>query len=262
MNNQMHWNPRPYLKFSDHRLRPALDLMARIPDGRRETVYDLGCGPGTVTRLLAERWPESCVTGLDSSPDMLKRARQEVPAIDWLEADIATWSPPASTDLIFSNAALHWLDDHETLMPHLLSMLQVGGVLAVQMPKNHGAPSHTLMAESAQSGPWRDLLAPHLRPAPVADMGFYYDLLADRAASINLWESTYGQSLHGDDPVLEWVGSTALKPLLDAFDAAGESDWKQAFLLAYAGRLRQAYPKRKDGSVLFPFRRLFLVAVK
>lgn len=256
------WNPQQYLKFSDHRIRPALDLMQRIPNGEPETVCDLGCGPGNVTRLLKERWPGASITGVDSSPDMLARARQDHFGIDWQEADIATWSPGKPADVIFSNAALHWLDNHQSLFPRLLSFLKPGGALAVQMPRNHGAPSHRLRNDVARSGPWAELLSPLLRDTPVADPDFYYDLLAPDNASIDIWESEYTHALEGDAPVLEWVRGTALKPLLNALDGAENPDWMAAFIEEYKGRLNAAYPRRADGRTLFAFRRLFIVAVK
>src|SRR5215475_13422910 len=148
------WDPRQYLKFADHRLRPALDLLAQIPLEAPAAVYDLGCGPGNITRLLAERWPAARVTGIDSSPEMLTKARQEAPAIAFAQADIARWAAPAPVDLLFSNSTLQWLEDHTTLFPRLLGQLAPGGVLAVQMPHNHDAPSHVLMRAAAEAGPW------------------------------------------------------------------------------------------------------------
>ena len=153
------WDPVKYLEFEDLRLRPALDLLARVPLHGPRVVYDLGCGAGNVTRLLAQRWPGAAVTGVDGSADMLAKAAQTAPVIKWVEADLRRWSPPGPVDLIFSNAALHWLPDHAALFPRLVGHLAPGGVLAVQMPRNHGAPSHTEMTAAAQAGPWRDRLA-------------------------------------------------------------------------------------------------------
>jgi trans-aconitate 2-methyltransferase len=256
------WNPEHYLKFADHRLRPAIDLMERINIPDAKTIYDLGCGPGTVTRLLAERWPGGGVTGVDSSPQMLARAAREAPGIQWLESDIATWVPTAPVDLIFSNAALHWCDDHQSLFPGLMENLATGGVLAVQMPKNHEAPSHTLMAEVVRSGPWADLLTPLVRESPVASAETYYDLLAAQARSIDIWESQYVHILEGPDAVFEWVRGTALKPLLDALQDCEQGNWDKEFSDQYKEHLNRAYPQRSDGRTLFNFRRLFLIVVK
>ncbi len=252
----MPWDPTQYLKFGDYRLRPALDLLARIESDEPATVYDLGAGTGNVTRLLRERWPGALVTGVDDSPEMLAKARAAEPSINWQLADLATWAPPRPAAVVYSNAALHWVADHHRLFPALLNALAPGGALAVQMPHNFSAPSHTLIADAARSGSWRAKLEPLLRPAPVADPGFYYDLLAPRASSLDIWETEYLHVLTGDDPVKEWVKGTWLRPLLDALDEAQ----RPAFEQRYAEMLRVPYPSRADGRTLFPFRRLFIVA--
>jgi trans-aconitate 2-methyltransferase len=252
------WDPRQYLRFAGHRLRPAIDLLDRIDLSGPETVFDLGCGAGNVTVLLRERWPAAAITGVDGSADMLAKARETAPAIDWVETDMAGWAPDAPVDLIYSNAALHWLGGHDTLFPRLIEGLAPGGVLAVQMPRNFGAPSHTAMADAARAGPWRATLEPLLKPSPVAEPAFYYDVVAPHVAALDIWESEYLQVLDGDDPVAEWTKGTWLRPLLDALD---EPD-RAGFEAEYRARVRQAYPRRADGKTLFPFRRLFLVAVR
>lgn len=249
------WDPDQYLKFAGPRLRPALDLILRIEPRRfPEAVVDLGCGTGHITNLLSDRFIEAQVEGVDSSSAMLEVARAETPDIIWTKADLATWSAAKPVDVLYSNAALHWLDDHETLFPRLAATVSGGGVLAVQMPRNHGAASHTCMTEAA--GPWHDRLAPVLRPSPVATPETYYDILAPHVADLDIWESVYMHVLEGDNPVVEWTKGTALKPLLDALDEAARAD----FLADYGARIRDAYPPRADGRTLFPFRRLFIVA--
>ncbi len=251
------WDPNQYLKFSDHRLRPALDLMAQIPlDGPR-AIYDLGCGPGNITRLLAERWPGAAVTGVDTSADMLAKARKEAPGVAFEQADIAHWSPPAPADLLFSNATFHWLDDHALLLPRLVSHLAPDGVLAVQMPCNRDSPSHLLMDATAADGPWRARL-PQIRPVyrSVETTEAYYRILAPVVRQVDIWETTYLHVLDGDNPVVEWTKGTALRPYLDALDEPERSQ----FLAAYAARIVDAYPKQPDGSTLLAFRRIFFTA--
>ena len=252
----MPWDPAQYLKFAGHRLRPAIDLLARIDEPSPAAVYDLGAGAGNVTRLLKERWPDAHVTGVDSSAEMLARAAASASGIEWQQADLSTWQPPQPADVIYSNAALHWLDGHERLFPALFSALAPGGVLAVQIPRNFGAPSHTAIGDAALSGPWRDVLAPLLRPAPVAEPAFYFDLLAPCAAELDMWETEYLQVLEGDRPVVEWVKGTWLSPLLGAL----EEPERSRFESRYAELVARAYPRRPDGRTLFPFRRLFIVA--
>jgi trans-aconitate 2-methyltransferase len=250
------WDPRQYLAFAGPRLRPALDLLAQVPLERPSMVYDLGCGPGNSTHLLAQRWPQANIVGVDSSPDMLATARAAAPAITFVEADIAAWMPPRPPDLLFSNATLHWLGDHDRLFPRLVRQLAPGGVLAVQMPHNHDSPSHLLIRKAADSGPWRAKLA-HVRGIhPVAAPEAYYRMLAPHARSLDIWESDYLHVLEGDDPVVEWNKGTALRPYLDALDPPD----RDAFLTDYAARVAAACPKEPDGRTLFLFRRLFIVA--
>ena len=252
----MTWNPERYLAFGDQRTRPAIDLMARVSLQQATRIADLGCGPGNATGLLVERWPKAKVIGIDNSRDMLAKAAGSGIAATWVEAEIAAWAPQHPLDLIYSNAALHWLPDHQALLPRLLGCLQPGGVLAVQMPRNFEAPSHALLRVTAESGPWADRLAGGLDWRRVAAPEWYYDLLAPHAAVLDIWETVYLHVLDGEDPVLNWTRSTALRPIMQALD----EEHRPAFEAAYAARLREAYPRRADGQTLFPFRRLFIVA--
>ena len=251
----MVWNPEQYNLFSDHRLRPALDLLSQVPLHAPAVIYDLGCGTGNVTSLLSQHWNEAIITGIDSSEEMLEKARHDHPSIEWKLGDIAEFSPTSKGNLIFSNAALHWLDHHETLFPKLLGQLRPGGVLAVQMPNNFTAPSHQNLYDLAQSPQWIDQLRSLVRPAPVHNINWYFDLLGPLAERINIWETTYFQVLKGKDAVLEWTRGTALRPFLQAL----KGDDIAAFEAEYAERLMEDYPVRQDGSTLYPFSRLFIV---
>lgn len=258
------WDPQQYLRFTDHRTRPAQDLLARVPLADPAHIVDLGCGPGNSTRALKARWPQAQVTGLDNDLAMLSAARTADPDGVYGPADAGVWRPGPEVDLLFSNAVLHWLDDHACLFPALLAALRPGAVLAVQVPGNHHAPSHTLLAETAASRPrWQAVLSPALRPDPVLTPAEYHRLLAPLSAGLDVWETTYTQVLTGEDPVLEWVRSTQLRGVQAALrtlpDGAAEA---AAFEAAYAARLRAAYPQQADGTTLFPFRRLFMVAVR
>lgn len=252
------WNPDQYLKFADHRLRPSQDLLARVDLAEAKLVCDVGCGPGNVTPLLRARFPQARLVGIDSSAEMLEKARAAHPGDDWILADAAHWVPDSPPDLLFANASLQWLGDHATLFPRLFGLLAPGGTLAVQMPRNFQAPSHQGMLEAALGGPWREVLAPLLRRDPVADPAFYWDILTPQAAHLDIWEVEYLQALRGPDAVVQWTKGTALKPLLDALD----EPWREQFLAYYTARMAQAYPQRADGVTLFPFRRLFIVARK
>lgn len=253
------WNPAQYLQFNDYRLRPAMDLLARVALAAPGVVYDLGCGPGNATRLLKQRWPAAKITGVDGSADMLAKARANDPVVTWQQADLNTWRPEQPADLLFSNATLHWLDDHERVFPKLMDALNSGGVLAVQMPDNFGAPTHTLISEVVHGGDWRDRLQPALRPHPVLAAAAYHDILLPHASDLDIWQAIYLHVLEGEDPVVEWTKGSVLRPVLDRLQGEEET---AAFLRAYRERIHQAYPRRADGKTLLPFRRLFIVAVR
>lgn len=252
------WDPAQYLRYEDHRRRPALDLIGRIPPVEAGRVWDLGCGTGTITALLAERWPAARVTGLDSSPDMLERARS-LPGIEWVLGDIGGWDPTDAADVVFSNAALHWLPDHAVLFPRLIDTLRPGGVLAVQMPRNFGEPSHTLLADLARSAPYTADIGHLVEPSPVHEPRWYHRLLRPRCTRLDVWETVYVQELTGSDPVAEWTRGSAARPYLEALAPTGRDE---AFFAEYTAALRTAYPSGEDGTTPFPFRRLFVVAVR
>jgi trans-aconitate 2-methyltransferase len=256
----MAWDPKLYSAFAQPRLRPALDMMARMEAEAPSRVVDLGCGTGNITRLLKQRWPQARVVGVDSSPEMLETARAGGGGIDYQLGDMGAWQAEAPLDVLFSNAALHWLPDHQTLFPRLMSTLAPGGTLAVQMPHNHYAASHALMAEAAGAGPWREALSPLAGRFPVGEPSLYYDLLSPLAASLDIWETEYLHVLDGDNPVVAWTMGTALRPLLAAVE--NRPDWRDGFLADYSDRIAQAYRPRADGKTLLAFRRLFLVARK
>jgi trans-aconitate 2-methyltransferase len=255
------WNPQQYHQFSNERTQPALDLMNRIPDIPFTNIVDLGCGTGEHTASLAKHWPDSAVTGVDSSSEMLGKARlnhKDVANLNWIEADLNSFTPEGQPDLIYSNAALHWLDNHEALFPSLASRLESNGVLAIQMPRNFDAPSHQAMNDVALDGPWKPQLKSIAeRPSPVHEASWYYDCLSPYMRNIQIWETSYSHILEGDDPVARWTYSTGLKPYLEALQNKAEQD---AFYDAYAKRLRMEYPKRTDGKTLFQFKRLFIVS--
>ena len=253
----MPWDPVQYLAFDVERSRPALDLLARVPNETPRRVVDLGCGAGNVTRMLRLRWPEAELLGVDQSPEMLAAAERACAGVVWQQADLATWTPEMPVDLIFSNAALHWVDDHRSLIPRLLGFLAPGGCLAVQMPRNHDRPSHTAAFELIDARPeWSRRLAPLLRRDPVLTAEAYLALLQPLVDRVEVWETDYLHQLHGEDPVLAWTRGTFLTPLLEALDEADRG----SFLNAYKRKLNEAYPPDPEGRTTFRFRRLFLVA--
>jgi trans-aconitate 2-methyltransferase len=262
------WEPAQYLKYASERLRPALDLLARIDATAPRTIADLGCGAGNVTRILAARWPRARIVGIDNSEAMLAQARAATPqeaGIEWRAADLAPWAAaatPASVDLVFSNAVLHWLDDHARLFPRLLAIVAPGGTLAVQMPSNFDAPSHVVPQEVAGSARWRPHLGALLRPVPVAPAAQYFAWLSPHAEAVEAWTTEYLHVLprtdDGTHPVVAWIKGTTLTPFLAALDAKAQ----RLFIAECATRIARAYPAQADGRVLYPFRRLFVLAAR
>lgn len=251
----MAWDPDVYMKFAGERTRPAVELLARVPIAAPGYVIDLGCGPGNSTALVAARWPQANIEGLESSPEMLAKAWASQVRATWIESDVESWSPTVRCDVIFSNATLYWISNHHTLLPKLMTYLSDDGVLAFQVPHNFDAPSHVVMREIASRGPWANMLG-GARRINVEQPEIYFDILAPWSRAVDIWETTYLHAFTGDDPVLEWVSGTGLRPFVQRL----QGDEREAFLSAYRTRLRDAYPRRADGTTLFPFRRMFAVA--
>lgn len=253
----MSWNVAEYERFSAERARPFFDLVSRIPNAAIRSVVDLGCGTGELTRALAERWPGAVVLGLDNSPEMLTAARpRAIPGrLQFEPGDAGRFHPAAPVDCLVANAVLQWLPDHDTLIPALAAMLAPDGTLAVQMPANFDAPSHTLLRTVASNGPWADRLRATLRAEPVQPLPVYTDLLLRLGLHVEAWETTYHHLLDGEDAVLNWVRGTALRPVLGVLEPSERAD----FEARYGAALRAAYPRTAHGT-WFPFRRIFFVA--
>jgi trans-aconitate 2-methyltransferase len=250
------WDPSKYLAFADHRSRPFFDLLARVSADAPRRVVDLGCGPGNLTATLAGRWPDAALEASDSSPEMVAAARER--GIDATVLDVRDWRPGPDTDVVVSNAVLQWVSGHDELLARWVKQLPHGAWLAFQVPGNFNAPSHVRVRELAASPAWRERLEPVVlrEDDAVLDPAGYAALLSDAGCSVDAWETTYLQRLTGDDPVLEWVTGTALRPVRNALS---DEDW-QAFRAELAPQLRADYPQRADGTTWFPFRRVFAVA--
>lgn len=251
------WDADLYRKFGDERTRPAIDLVTRVDLAAPTQVIDIGCGPGTA--VLRTRWPDARVTGLDSSPDMLDAARLSQPDQEWMLADASSWQVSATTtyDLVFSNAALQWMPDHGTLIPGLFRRVRPGGVLAFQIPARAYSKIHELILEVADDPAWNQRMGPARRGFTLERPGFYYDLLAGAASRLDIWETEYCHVMPDRAAIIQWVSGTAVRPFLDALDSAAE---RQRFIEQLSARVEQAYPLQQDGKVLFPFKRLFVVA--
>jgi trans-aconitate 2-methyltransferase len=249
------WNPDVYLTFADHRGRPFFDLLSRVGAEKPRRVVDLGCGPGNLTVTLAQRWPDAVIEAWDSSPEMVDAARER--GVDAHVGDVRAWTPRPDTDVVVSNATLHWVPEHAELLVRCAGQLDAGAWIAMQVPGNFDAPSHRAVRELARRDQWSEPLRDFpFREGRVDDPSGYAGLLSDAGCTVDAWETTYIHELTGDNPVLEWITGTALTPVKSRLN---DEQWER-FRQELIPMLDAAYPARPDGRTFFPFRRIFVVA--
>jgi trans-aconitate 2-methyltransferase len=255
------WDSRQYLKFAEERTRPCRDLAVRVMVSDVRRVIDLGCGPGNSTQVLGSSWPAATITGVDDSPEMIAAAQRTCPEFHFIRRDISSWITDSrdTFEVVFSNAALHWVPHHDKLFPSLFKRVSRGGALAVQMPADINAPAHQIMRELAGSAAWQRRFSSPVREWHCHDIGFYYDLLSADAAKLDLWETEYIHILPNAEAIVEWYKGTGLRPFLDALPT---DEHKQAFTTEYLERIRPAYRLRPDGVLLFKFRRMFIITYR
>ncbi len=256
------WDPKAYLKFARLRELPAQELLDHIGELQPKCVYDLGCGTGIATQLLARRWPKAKLIGVDSSAQMLREARCLPINALWQECDVRTWHAEQPADVLFAAAVLHFIRDHESLLPRLLGHLKPGGCLAVHMPDWRDAPWYQLMLDTLERGGVDNapLGTPRLRKLmaerSVLSLEAYYRLLAPLTTGLDIWETEHLQVVEGQSPIFDWVKVSALRPVLQALKGVD----RQRFLEQYLARVHRRYPREHDGHTLFPFKRVFIVA--
>lgn len=255
------WSSEQYLRFARERTQPSIDLAARVPLAAPRSIIDLGCGPGNSTDVLARRWPQAELTGLDSSASMLASARQTYPSRAWIQSDIAMWAAHAGVgrryELVFSNAALHWVPDHATVIPQIFAAVAPGGVLAFQVPHSLDAPHQRCIRQLALGAAWRSRFTRPPVTWHVEPVEFYYDVLAPLASRLEVWSTDYVLVLDSLAALVDWHAGAALRPFLDALPS---EDARAEFTREYAVAVAPHYPPRRDGKILLPFRRLFVLA--
>ncbi|KAJ5087551.1 hypothetical protein N7456_011167 [Penicillium angulare] len=253
------WSATQYLKFKDERTQPARDLLARVPLQNPKTIVDLGCGPGNSTAVLESRYPDAHLVGIDSSPDMIKKAKSTIPHLEFSVQDLNSYEPSKPVDIFYSNAVFQWLGKEERInvIKRLMATQPSGGVFAFQVPDNLDEPSHVLMRETANSGPWATKLQSVGRDTFQSPLEIY-DQLKPLSSEVSLFHTSYYHSLENHEAIIEWVKGTGLRPYVDPL----EPQEKEAFLKEYLKRLQGAYPSSVDGRVLLKYPRLFVVAIK
>lgn len=253
------WDSQLYLTFANERTQPSIDLVARIPLESPTTIVDLGCGPGNSTAILRQRWAEAQIIGLDNSPNMIAAASEKYPQERWEVADIAIWKARTSCDIVFSNATLHWLPNHAQLIPQLFSQVAIGGFLAVQMPSQNDSPLRTAVQDIAADPVWRNRFNFARNALTKHPPEFYYDVLKPLCTRLDIWETEYFHIMESPQAIVNWFRGTGLRPYLEALE---NDEQRQSFEARLLDAYTQAYPRRSDGKILFPFRRLFFIAYR
>ena len=253
------WKPDLYLRFKKERTQASIDLTARIKLESPKNIIDIGCGPGNSTQILAHRWPEAKILGIDSSPAMIQKAKEEFPLQDWAEMDAANLHLPNKFDLVFSNAAIQWLPDHDKLLADFWKVINTNGALAVQIPLYHLMPISSIVEETAKSDKWNDAFKTLVTKLTINEAGYYYDVLSRFTDNISIWESRYQHVMNSHSEIFEMLRSTGIKPYLERLSNDRE---KEEFAAIVIEKMAGFYPVQKDNKVLLPFNRLFFIAYK
>ena len=260
MNKQIDWDPNHYLKFRNERTQPSIDLVNKINiEHTPVNVVDIGCGPGNSSQVLLQRWPKSNLIGIDNSPAMIEKAKKDYPNQEWILTDAISFESDIKFDVIFSNATIQWLTDHENLFEKINDMLSENGVVAIQVPKFQDMPLGQIIDSVSQKNRWKENLEGCSQLFTYHDSHYYYDLLADKMELIDMWETDYIHVMPSRVAIIDWISSTAMKPYLDKIN--NEND-KKDFEGEILNEIEKCYPMQKNGNVLFPFKRLFLIGYK
>ena len=254
------WNSDQYLRFKNERTQPSIDLAAKVRIENPADVIDIGCGPGNSTKVLRERWPNARIIGLDSSSEMIERAKTDFPEQEWLLADASKLEPDQTYDIVFSNAVLQWIPGHDYLIPRLVIIVKPGGALAVQVPANYESPLHKALLIVSEREKWSGFTSGCWKLLHYYNVEYYYNLLYPIASSgLDIWETTYYHVLSSHAALIEWYRGTGLRPFLERLPG---DEYRKEFMNEILDECRQAYAIQRDGNILFPFKRIFFVVYK
>ncbi len=253
------WDPDRYLQFKHERTQPSIDLVARIQMDDPKTIIDIGCGPGNSTQVLRTRWPHADILGIDRSETMIQRARQDYPHQRWAVADAASLTTHQTYDIVFSNAAIHWIPKHDLLLQRLFQILNTNGILAVQVPANQESPLYRSILQVSRRGKWSSFTKGREESITYHNADYYYGQLALRAQEIVIWETIYYHIMKSHEELINWYQGTAMKPFLDSLP---NDESRQEFKREVLIECQKAYPLQRDRKILYPFKRLFFTARK
>ncbi len=253
------WDSDQYLKFEKERTQPSIDLARRIERESADSVIDIGCGPGNSTSVIAGRFPKARVTGADNSQNMIGKAKALHPELDFILFDASGdfGEIKEKYDVVFSNACIQWVPDHKKLLPNMMSLLNEGGTLAVQVPMNYKEPVHTIIGELTKSKKWRDKFD-EPRIFYTLTQEEYFDILAAASSDFTIWETVYCHRMASHESILEWYRGTGLRPYLEALNETDKAEFEKDFL----EEVKKAYPKQQNGEIIFRFPRFFFTAEK
>jgi len=253
------WDPQQYLQFKHERTQPSRDLVARIDIDDPKTIIDVGCGPGNSTQILNTRWPNAVIVGLDNSEKMIERARKDYPNQQWMVGDALTYTTNQAYDIVFSNAAIQWIPNHDVLIPRLFQLAQKNGILAIQVPANHESPLYRIIVRTSQKRKWRAFTKGYELAITYHNAEYYYNALVSLTQKVALWETTYYHILKSHQDLIEWYRSTAMKPILDRLQTdERRADFEEEVL----SESKEYYALQRDGRIIYPFKRLFFTARK
>jgi trans-aconitate 2-methyltransferase len=253
------WDPQQYLQFEHERTQPSIDLVARIPFEDPKTIIDIGCGPGNSTQILRKRWPRADIVGLDNSEKMIERARTDHPGQKWVIGDASSLETDRKYDIVFSNAAIHWIPDHHLLIPRLFQIVKQDGILAIQVPANYESPLYKIILNVAGSSKWCAFTSGCDELITYHKAEYYYNQLVSLTQDIAMWETTYYHILKSHQDLVAWYKSTAMKPILEKLPTdKNRKEFEQTVL----AECKKYYSPQSDGRILYPFKRLFFTARK
>jgi trans-aconitate 2-methyltransferase len=253
------WNPDLYLKYRNERTRPSIDLISKIDISfHPKSILDIGCGPGNSSQALLQRWPEAILTGIDNSVNMIEKARTSYPNNIWIVADASNFTSDKKYDVVFSNAAIQWIPNHEDLFKRLFQLTNNGGVLAIQVPRFNEMPLSKAIQKVVCKEKWKEAIKGCSEFQTYHDDKYYYDLICSDYKSVDLWQTDYIHILESQYSIIEWIRSTGMKPYLDCL----KDEEKPLFENEVLVEIKHDYPIQNDGKVLFPFKRLFMIGYK
>lgn len=253
------WNSKEYLSFKNERTQPAFDLVNRIDIKAPQKIIDIGCGPGNSTAVLKQYFNNAEIIGIDSSEDMIDKAKSEYNDLTFINSDIRDIfiNEKESYDVVFSNACIQWIPEHKALIKNMIELLKDNGYLAIQIPYNYDEPIHKIINEVTKSEKWKNLFDNH-RERYVLEISEYYDLLSEVSSNFEMWQTIYFHKMKSYDNILEWYRGTGLRPYLEQLNEAQKIDFERDILI----KIKQSYPMQKNGEIMFKFPRLFFIAEK